>query len=466
MNLSSPLPEPLACDPFYPHLKQHLIEATGLAYYADKSEDLARRIGRRLSSLGLSDCASYMGILRDSVRGPSEWDALMAEITIGETHLFRHKEQFDALRDQVLPDAIARNRSRRSLRIWSAGCATGAEAYSVAILLRRELAHHVAGWDVTVLGTDINRHCIAQASEGRFDEYAFRATPEDLKRDCFLKDEKRWRIGSEYKKGVSFQYHNLVEHSFPSLANNLFAFDLIICRNVLIYFGPDLMQKVIGQFHDCLVPNGWLLVGPAEPNMTHFTSFRTVNAPGVTLYQRSGPEASKENPFAATAVPAALSPIPCAPRSRKPAEHPATTPEPSSESARLSLADVRQQADRGEWEKSARSCEELLDKDNLNSAAHFYYALILEQMNRYAEAEQSLRRAIYLDRQFILAHYHLGLFLQRRGDPRRAVRSFENALVLLEGQCAADILAEGDGITVAELTKSAKIHIETLQERV
>ncbi len=401
--MTLPVMEPLVSDPLYPQLKQHLIDATGLAYYADKGEDLARRVRRRLSSLGLRDCASYMKVLRDSRRGPAEWDALIAEITICETHMFRHTEQFDALRDLVLPDLIARNSSRRRLRIWSAGCATGAETYSMAILLKRELAHLVAGWDVTILGTDINRQCLTQAREGRFEEWTFRSTPEELKHDCFSKEGNFWKIASKYKEGVSFQYHNLVEHSFPSLVNNLSAFDLIACRNVMIYFGPDVMQKMVRQFHDCLVPDGWLLVGPAEPNMTYFTSFRTVNVPGVTLYQRGGQEAANEDQFAYGAVAATLPP-------------PVQIQEPASEAAQPSLAEVRQQADRGEWKKSARSCEELLEKDNLNSAAHFYHALILEQMNRHAEAEQSLRRAIYLDRQFIMAHYHLGLFLQNRGD--------------------------------------------------
>ena len=133
--------------------------------------------------------------------------------------------------------------------------------------------------------------------------------------------------------------------------------------------------------------------------------------------------------------------------------------------AQPSLAEVRLQADRGEWEKPLECCEELLEKDNLNSAVHFYHALILEQMSRHAEAEQSLRRAIYLDRQFIMAHYYLGLFLQTRGDPRQAARSFENALELLDRQCDAGTIADADGITAAELKQSARIHVETLRER-
>ena len=167
MNPALSSTDELTGDPLYPTLKEHLIQATGLTYYADKDDDLARRVRRRLSSLGVSDCASYLGVLRDPLRGRPELDELIAEITIGETYFFRHQEHFDALRDVVLPDLLARNQLKRSLRIWCAGCAEGPEAYSLAILLRREMAHKLADWEVSILGTDINRESLARAREGK-----------------------------------------------------------------------------------------------------------------------------------------------------------------------------------------------------------------------------------------------------------------------------------------------------------
>ena len=101
-----------------------------------------------------------------------------------------------------------------------------------------------------------------------------------------MKEGRFWQIAPRYKEWISFQYHNLVDDPVPSLLNNLSAFDLIVCRNVMIYFGPDLMLQMIQRFHQCLVEGAWLLVGPTEPNMTFFTSFSVVNAPGVTLYRK------------------------------------------------------------------------------------------------------------------------------------------------------------------------------------
>ena len=298
MNPTLPPPRELLGDPLYSRLKEYLIQSTGLVYYTDKDADLARRIGRRLSGFGFHNCAPYLELLHDPHRGPSEMDALIAEVTIGESYFFRHAEHFDALRELVLPDLIDRNARHRRLRIWCAGCADGAEPYSLSILLRRELAHLLPGWQVSILGTDINRQYLTIAREGRYEEWSLRATSNELRRACFEQEGKRWTIAPEYKTGVSFQFHNLVENPFPPQLDDLSAFDLIICRNVMIYFGSELMQRLVRQFHDCLAPGSWLLVGPSEPNMTCFTAFRPVNAPGVTLYQKpAGPATNVAETF-------------------------------------------------------------------------------------------------------------------------------------------------------------------------
>jgi chemotaxis protein methyltransferase CheR len=459
------LPDALLSDPCYFRLKAHLVEATGLAYYEDKDADFARRIGSRLASLQLRDCESYFDILRDPERGPAELDTLIAEITIGETHFFRHVEHFDALRELVLPDLMKRNGTTRRLRIWCAGCADGAEPYSLSILTKRDLGQQLAGWGVSIVATDINRRSLANAREGNFEDWCLRATPEDVKQNCFLRQGKQWSLAPQYKVGVSFQYHNLVETPFPSLLSNLSQFDLIVCRNVMIYFAPELMQRMIRQFHDCLVPGAWLLVGPSEPNMTFFTSFHVVNAPGVTLYQK--PVHATANPGGdqvSTLLTAmtALPPLPTLPQQNH-AE--VTGPGQPTENVETTLGEIRRLLDRGEWEQAAACCERLLKTENLKSSVHFQHALALEQLSQHDEAEQSLRRAIYLDRQSVLAHYYLGLLLLSRGHSRKAAQSFDNAVKLLSSRCDAEVFADAGGITVSELKKLAQTQMEMITEQ-
>lgn len=434
----------LVDDPLYLRLKSYVIELTGLAYYWDKDADLARRLYRRFACFGITACSTYLDILQDSRLGPAELEALIAEITIPETYFFRHREHFDALRDVVLPDLIARNTGKRRLRVWCAGCADGAEPYSLSILLRRETAiQRLAGWEVTILGTDINRQCLSVAREAKYEEWSLRSTPGEIRQACFVREGKRWALAPEYKEGVSFQFHNLVDDVPPLLSG----FDLVICRNVMIYFGSEQMRRVLGQFHQALAPGAWLLVGPSEPNMSCFRSFRIVNAPGVTLYQR---EAVAAVPFEAPALP------PC----------PALALSPVLPRVVPSLTELRRRADQGEWEEAVRGCRQLLEADSLNPLAHFHYALVLEQMGSRAEAERFFRRTIYLDRQSALAHYHLGLLLRSRGDARQAARSFENTLGLLASRSDSEALSPSEEITVAELRKMTLMQMETLAERV
>ena len=466
MSAPAANPRDVRTDVGFARLKQHIIVATGLAYYADKEDELALHVARRLTALPLPSCEAYLALLREPLTGERELDLLCATLTIGETFFFRHRELFQALRETVFPALIAKNQAQRRLRIWSAGCAIGAECYSLAILLWREFGRQLEDWDVTILGTDINRDFLSHAQRGEFSEWAFRSAPDDLKLFCFNRAGQNWAIKEEFRRGVAFQYHNLVQHPFPSLVNNLSAFDLILCRNVMIYFQADVVARLVPQFHDCLVEDGWFVVGHAEPNIETFRDFRTVNAPGVVLYQRS----SVANDTSAWPLlhdlPPANYPVwtlsPHAPREEIIARRVLPT---ANEIAppNVALADVRKLLDQGRWAAAQALCQRLADAERLSSALHLYRALLAEQSGQHAAAEQSLRRAIYLDRNFVLAHYYLGLSLQRGRDYNAAQRCLRNVLALLAPRDEMEVLADADGLTVGELRRLSQMHVEVLQ---
>jgi chemotaxis protein methyltransferase CheR len=419
--------------------------------------------------------------LLDGRTGETELDALAATLTIGETFFFRHQELFDALRERVLPELIERNRPHQRLRIWSAGCAIGAEPYSLAILLRKHFGPQIAGWDVSIVGTDINREFLAQAQRGQFGEWSFRSAPDGLKESCFVHAGQAWTIDAEYRRGVVFQYHNLVQHPFPSLINGLSAFDLILCRNVMIYFAPTVVSRLVGQFRDSLVDGGWFVVGPSEPSVGLFQAFQTVNSPGAVLY-RKGPQLAAPLEWAPPDIGRALAPSPSnrrAPREaiailpqseretfagrRRPpnaSHHRRSRPLPARHEA--TLADVRANLNSGQSEAAADHCQKLISADRLNPLVYFYHALVREQQGQHAETEQALRRAIYLDRDFVLAHYHLGLVMQRYGDVRAAQRSFRNVLVLLQARDEDHAFVDADGLTVGALRRLTEMHLEVL----
>src|SRR5260370_42715130 len=134
-----------------------------MALYADRDKQCREVRGGKLSDLGQRDCTYDADVLAYDVEGRAEMELLIAQLTIGETYFFRDEEQFAAIRDIILPDILERKQSSRQLRIWSAGCATGAEPYSLAIMLAHELADRIAGWQVSIYATDLNRGYLAQA---------------------------------------------------------------------------------------------------------------------------------------------------------------------------------------------------------------------------------------------------------------------------------------------------------------
>ena len=457
---------PLLLDPDYSSLKQHLIESTGLAYYADKDSDLASRLGTRITQLTLNGCGAYLDLLKNEDAGSSERQLLIGQLTIGETYFFRHSEQFDAVRDVALPDIIDRNQTSRTLRIWSAGCAIGAEPYSVAILLQQHFADRLAGWDVRIMGTDINQAFLERARRGEFDERALRMTPDHVKYEWFTPVGGAWTIKPFAKHWMSFQYHNLVEHPYPSIANGLASLDLILCRNVMIYFDWEVIGGILGRFHECLAKGGWLAVGHAESNPEAFTAYRAINVPGATLYQKNGDGAVRtsqspnacislaqampavEQPWSPPALPSIPDPTPSALQARS------RTPVASA------LAEVRRLADEGQLDAAARSCAVLIGQERLDPIAHFYHGVILEQLGRQEEAERALRRALYLDRHFVLAHYHLALLLSKTGRRDSGMQSLRNAQALLSGMEKTQEIAQGDGLTAADLQQLTDMHLD------
>jgi chemotaxis protein methyltransferase CheR len=443
----------LLLDPHYHALKHFVIGHTGLSYYADKDEDFATRLARRLSARAVSRCASYLRELSDPLSGSAEMDQLVGELTIGETYFFRQQEHFELMHKAIVPDLLRRNKDTRAIRIWSAGCATGAEPYSVSVLLQTEFRNELAGWDVSILATDINVDFLAQAREARFADWALRGATEEFRQRCFVRNGSTWELRPPYRKGVVFRYSNLANDAdLPGAAGK---FDLILCRNVLIYFSSEQTAKVLDRFHQALAPGGWLLVGYAEPNMEMFKAFETVSAPQSTAYRKL--ETTAEVPRKEVT----WEPLDWEDRQIE-VYPPTTVPEPIHASP-PSVEQVRTLADAGHWEAATALAERLIAADGLNPAAHFTSALIHEHFGAIQRARQAFQRAIYLDRRFALAHYHLGTSFRSTHEMERADRCFRNALEVLTSLPDNEPLPHGDSITAGELRNLAASHLEMSQ---
>jgi chemotaxis protein methyltransferase CheR len=324
------VPAPLI-DAGFPHLKSRIIERTGHFYYQDKDDLLWERVRKRLRATGLPDSARYLTLLDDAISGPAEWGRLEAEITIGETFFFRYAEQFAALRHTILPEIVARKRAARRLRIWSAGCATGAEAYSLSILVNEILGQDLDTWRVSILGTDINESFLKAARQAQFGKWALRSMPAEERARYFEGlDKDRWQVRPEFRASVRFERHNLLSLLDGSSPLELADFDLILCRNVLIYFHPDTVVRLVGALRDRLAEDGWMLLGHAEPNPAFSAMMQVVNMPGTVAYRPgAGTSPAPDAPVAPPPqVAPSWRPVLPAPKRAKPVKEPGRSPRP------------------------------------------------------------------------------------------------------------------------------------------
>jgi chemotaxis protein methyltransferase CheR len=464
-------------DESFAALCEYIVSATGLEFYAERPQALVQHIAQRMDECGSADCASYLRHLQYPDEGAHELDRLVELLTIGETYFFRHTELFDALRCKVFPEIIERKRDSQRLRIWSAGCSIGAEVYSLAIMLRRELADLVRGWDISLLGTDINRTFLAHAESGRYEAWSFRGTRPELRRDCFNEQGAAWQIDPRFQRGVRFQYHNLAGRPFLPPGDGKELFDLIVCRNVLIYFGREIADRVAMDLAGCLEPDGWLAVGHAEHGHLVRREFEAVQFPGAILYRKTAGQngRSESERFRPAPLPGSLSLAPggfvpsvhgphaaMAAHSRDTAspaiaEH-AIAPQPPFAWDRMQAL-----ADAGRLDEALLLCKAQVEMQPLDAPAHFFQALLLNLAGRQNAALKSLQKAIYLDREFALAHYYCGLIHENLRHIEKALASFGNVPTLLAGRPDCEPISQVGELTIGELRALAGAHIELLE---
>ncbi|UFN48099.1 protein-glutamate methyltransferase [Roseomonas sp. OT10] len=471
MTAAASQPLALLPDAAFLEIKRQVVARTGHAYYEDKDSLLWERLLRRMRATGARDSAAYLARLSDPALGAAEWAALESQITIGETYFFRYAEQFDALARTILPELIERHAASRQLRIWSAGCSTGAEPYSIAILLHRLLGEALPGWRLSILGTDLNAEALAVAREGRYGDWALRSLPPEERERDFLPgpDGRSWRLRPQYRGMVRFERQNLLSLLDGSAPLGLSEFDLILCRNVLIYFRHEVVERLVRALGDRLGPQGWMLVGHAEPNPAFAAHLTPVSLPGTVAYRRGVAAA-------AVAIPdVAEPPAPPAPLVRPPsperrvaraARRAASEPPAEAPAVPVGVAEagdtlrrVRELADRGALGEAEAAAREGLRVLPDLPALHLQQGLIARAGNRHEAAEQAFRRALYLDRDFVMAHYQLGLLLLETGRAvagRRCIASAARIARFLPGTAP---LPEGDGMTAAMLQDIARLQL-------
>jgi chemotaxis protein methyltransferase CheR len=244
---------------------------------------LERRLSRRLEQRQLRTFEEYYHYLRYDRKREEELAVLIDNLTTNETYFFRESPQLKAFSQEILPDLRRTLASRKTLRIWSAGCSTGEEPYTIAILLL-ESGDWWRDWQVEIMGSDINQRVLHTARRGVYKKGAHRATEPAMLSKYFIEEEKgNYRIIDKVRELVSFSYLNLLDPYKTSLVGNM---DVIFCRNVIIYFDKEAKKKVIESFHDKLREGGYLLLGHSESLINISNAFALRTLKNDMVYQK------------------------------------------------------------------------------------------------------------------------------------------------------------------------------------
>jgi chemotaxis protein methyltransferase CheR len=423
-----------------------------------------------------------------------ELGALAEELTVGETYFFRHNDQLRALHEDVVLGQLAPRAAPRRLRILSAGCASGDEAYSLAMLLHGLRAD--PGWDLSIHAIDLNPAAVERARRGRYSEWHLRETPPAMQERWFRGDGRELVLDDSIRAAVSFEVRNL--GADDALFWRPGAHDVVFCRNVLMYLTPQAAQAAVAHITRSLVPGGHLFLGHAETLRGLSQDYDLCHTQGAFYYRRK-PQLHAWPPDAAGSPLAALVADPEVTAAVDGADNwveaigraaervRALTAQPGSASARghagtrdrpqldQAMALFRRErfaealglmqalpdeaardpdalllhavllVHRGDFDAAGSACHQLLAQDGLNAGAHYVLALCREGMGDQAGAAEHDQAAAYLDPGFAMPRLHLGLLARRAGDAAAARRELEQALTLLACEDASRVLLFGGG---------------------
>jgi chemotaxis protein methyltransferase CheR len=441
----------------YAEVAALVAERSGMVFLPHRRVEVEAGIERAMRHAGVADCAAYLILVHDDAIA---LDDLVDELRVGETHFMRGPDQMELVRREVLPALKRRRATGFPARVWSAGCATGEEAYSLAIVLAEEGLDSGAG----VLGTDISTAALDKARAGSYSDWSMRGVSDQFLQQYFRHHQGRRILIDRIRHGVRFERLNLVgPEDYAAVGAS--AMDLILCRNVLIYFDRETVGRIATRLFECLAEGGVLLTAGADPRIGEHAPFEVEVTRAGLVYRRPR-RAPAVVPGRVTGATTLRPWDPTAPRPVANHDEPAparvstpSKPDPGREAFEQVLVIANGM---GAFEASVMAQAELR-RHPLDAQLHYLHATLLLALDREEEAEHEAQRALYLEPSLAVAHFLLGTILRKRGARRGALRAFRNVRDLCAARPSNEEVPAGAGERVGALHSAAAAEMERLE---
>jgi chemotaxis protein methyltransferase CheR len=473
---------------------QLIAEHTGLHVREQDRASLSQKLQTRMKSLKISLPEKYYDLL-ERADSEGEWRELTLLLTTGESYFFRDRELFNLLKTQLLPEIIDRKKQQqittgaaeRSLRIWSAGCSTGEEPYSLAVLVK-QLIPDLSNWNIFILGTDLNQESIAKAKLGIYNSWSFRKVDPELQKQYFKPVRSNWKIDDRIQKMVSFKSGNLLKDNFPNYLD-IYDFDLIICRNVFIYFDFQTVATIVKKIYRTLNPEGYFISGHTELYGQSLGNFKVKSFPEAVVYQRPAglpfenktaigsisEGSSREQPshLVATSIATVPRSLVTEPESHEEILERAKTWLQKGDFANAIKAAelvIQQQstnaiayeimaqayARSGNNNKAMQYCDRAIGLGSGSVKSYYILAHTSKTQGKLEEAKDLLKKVIYLAPSSILAYLELGSIYEKEGDINRSFKMRKNAWEILQELPSSTTLEHHEKVEVSEVRLQLK----------
>lgn len=486
-------------------LRKYILTNFGLNFIQSRENELYKKIGLAAKEFNYKNTDAFINRIVNNHIDPKQVEKLAAFLTVGETYFFRETKALEYFEYEYLPKLLYKRRGKdKRIRIWSAGCASGEEPYSLAIILQRAIPD-IKNWDILILATDINTNFLKKAKAGNYTKWSFRETSELIKKDHFKEiGNERFSLNSKIKKMVTFSYQNLAIDNYPSLVSNTNAMDIIFCRNVLIYFSNSKIKEVTSRLYNSLVNDGILLVSPVETSNLISQKYNLIQYQGITIYEKDKSKTKKDEKIVSDWKIPIRKKSPVEKQTPKltklnthetrNAKHKTRIPiaivtKPEIQPTELSIYEkayaffttglfeeaetilsdtinsnkknikpnilllARIKANMGKLDEAEQLCKKAIKIDKLDPGAYYLLAIVQSEYGKEKDALACLNTSLFLDPDFTLAYFLLGTYSVKSNKMAQSRKYFNNALSTLSKLESDAVLAEADGLTVGRLTE-------------